>query len=110
MTAQTNIPFGKELKEKGIKKATDHAELVHDGWNKTADYFFKYFVTHSKNPFKMEDFREWVKGMLPSPPSLRAFGGVTVRAVRAGLIEKVGYAQVTNAKAHRANCSLWKRR
>lgn len=106
--AQLPIAFnGKELKEKGMQKALENAERVNPGWKKECYELFKRFVVGQVEPFKMEDFREWVKGLLSSPPSLRAYGSITVRAKKEGLIRHVGYTQVDNPKAHRANTSLW---
>ena len=33
-----------------------------------------------------------------------------VTAAKRGYIEKVGYIQIENPKAHRANAALWKRK
>jgi len=57
----------------------------------------------------IEDFRTDLTVKLDDPPSLRAFGGISGRAVRDGLITKVGYQQVKNVKAHAANAALWKK-
>lgn len=109
MTAQTTIDFSRTARDKGIQQATDHADAVHDSWSDKAYGHFRTFVSQQNGPFKIESFREWVKDFLPLPPSLRAFGSITVRAVRAGLIKRIGYTQVTNIKAHRANCALWQK-
>lgn len=92
-----------------MQQSERHANEVHEGWSEKAYGLFKSFLVLTTGPFKVEDFREWAKNLLPAPPSLRAFGSITVKAKKAGLIRHVGYAQVDNAKAHRANCSLWKR-
>ena len=109
MTAQTTIDFSRTARDKGIQQATDHADAVHDKWSKQAFDQFKIFLTSQVEPFKMEDFRNEVSGVLPEPPSLRAFGGIAMRAAKAGLIKRIGYTQVTNIKAHRANCALWQK-
>lgn len=43
------------------------------------------------------------------PPSNRAFGFVSVKAVRSGLIKQVGIKKVRNPIAHCANSALWQR-
>lgn len=110
MTAQQqSIDFGKTLKEAGMRKAVAHANQVHPDWSEKVYWFFKYWIRYQKQPFKMESFREWCKDLIPEPPSLRAYGPIPARAKKEGLIVHAGYAQVENAKAHRANCSLWRR-
>jgi hypothetical protein len=107
MTQQLNIDYSRIARDKGIEKAEKSANELHENWSERAYWFFKYFVTHSEKPFKIEEFREWVAEMLPAPRSLRAFGGIAMRAAKEGLIKRVGFAQVDNVKAHRANCALW---
>lgn len=109
MTAQTSINFGRQLKEKGMKRSLESAERVNPGWQEKAYWHFKYWIRYQNHPFKMESFREWCKDLIPEPPSLRAFGPITARARKEGLIRHVGYAQVENPKAHRATSSLWQR-
>ncbi len=106
---QLAIDYAKEAKDKGIAAAEKHANEVHEGWSEKAYGLFKSFLVGRTDSFKIEDFREWAKNLLAAPPSLRAFGAITVKAKKAGLIRHVGYAQVNNSKAHKANCSLWKR-
>lgn len=108
--SQLQIKYsGKELKEKGIKRAIDNAERVNPGWKETAYWYFKYWIRYQDRPFKLESFREWCKDLIPPPPSLRAFGGVVQRAKKENLIRHVGFTQVENPKAHHANASLWQR-
>lgn len=102
---------GKELAERGMLMAETHANQVHENWSEKAfDWFVKYIrhygLTHS---FKTEDVRTYAEANgFESPPSLRAWGSIVMKVAKAGYIEKVGYTQVDNAKAHSANCSLWK--
>ncbi|HDY88544.1 MAG TPA: hypothetical protein ENH82_10605 [bacterium] len=56
-----------------------------------------------------EDIRFASKDIVPDPPSARAWGSVVFRAVRNGLIHKVGYRNVTNEKAHCTPATLWNR-
>ncbi len=98
---------GKQLKEAGIKKATDTAERFHNDWSQQAHETLCQFIKRRKQ-FRTEEFREYAisKG-LPVPPSLRAFGGVIGRARNANLIRHIDYVQVKNPRAHNANASLW---
>jgi hypothetical protein len=103
---QTQIQFGKQLKERGMQKAVDHANQVHTDWSEKAFEFLKSFIIEHKK-FLAEDVRYYSAGKVPEPPSQRAWGSVIVRAAKAGLIRRVGYEQVKNVKAHRANASVW---
>jgi hypothetical protein len=47
------------------------------------------------------------KGIVPDPPSLRTWGAVLLTGARKGWIKRVGYIQVENPKAHKANAALW---
>lgn len=107
MTAQIQIDFARQARDRGIANAVDHADQVHDSWSEKAYSHFVTFVSLQSNPFTIEMFREWCKDFLPAPPSLRAFGAIPMRAARAGLIGKVGTVQVRNVKAHMANAALW---
>lgn len=106
MTKQLDLNFGRIARDRGIKKATDHAGAA---WNDKTYQLFIQWVARQSRPFTIEVFRAYAADKLPMPPSLRAFGGIAMRAVHAGLIKKVGYTQVTNEKAHRANCSVWQK-
>jgi hypothetical protein len=97
-----------EARDKGIAKAIDHANQVHESWGEKAYGMFRDFIYKRKCEFMCEDFRHAVTGLLPNPPHNRAFGNVLMRAAKAGLIERVRYAPVRNVKAHRANASVWR--
>lgn len=110
MTArQQSLNFGRTLKERGMQKSLDSANQVHPDWSEKCYRLFKVWIQYHAEPFKMEAFRQGVEALLEKPPSLRAYGPITVRARKEGLIVHCGYAQVENSKAHRANCSLWQR-
>ena len=55
----------------------------------------------------VEDVREASKGVVPVTPSTRAWGGVVVRASKAGVIKRKGFKNVKNAKAHCTPATLW---
>ena len=109
MTTQPDLfsqPTGTELRDKGISSALDHAELAHENWGDQAYAFLKkYARTHRQ--FMAEDVRQASEGIVPEPPSKRAWGGIIVRGKIAGIIERIGYGQVNNPKAHRANAAVW---
>lgn len=106
MTSQLNIDYSRQARDKGIEQAEKHANQVHTDWSERAFEFLKSFIETNKK-FLAEDVRFHSIGKVESPPSQRAWGSVIVRAAKEGLIRRVGYEQVKNVKAHRANASVW---
>lgn len=104
------LTAARAARDAGIKKATDHAEEVSAGWGDLAFIALCDFIAvqGSKN-FTSESFRasEHAKD-LPSPPSLRAFGGTIRRAANAGLIVKVGITESKAAHCHCAHVAEWR--
>lgn len=106
---QLNISFAKKVRDKGIQRAVTHADHVHDSWSDKCYGLFKDFIRAQSAPFQTETFRHSIAGLLEEPPHARAFGSVVVRAVKAGLIKRVGSAPVSNVRAHRALANVWQR-
>lgn len=109
MRQQLDITFARQARDKGIKKAVDHADEVHPSWSQIAYGHFRTYVAQQKGPFLIEEYREWVKDLIEAPPSLRAFGALTMKAAREGLIRQVGFAKVRNERAHMANVAVWRK-
>lgn len=98
---------GTTLKNLGIKRAVDHANVQVSGWSDQAyNYLLDYARSHEE--FMIEEVRESSKGIIPVPPNTRAWGGVAVRASKSGVIERKGFRTVKNAKAHCTPATLWK--
>lgn len=112
MTAQLNMFSGETLKEKGMAKALANANRVETGWSERAYALLLQFLSGltTDRRFMTEQFRKFAyeKG-LPAPPSERAHGSIMLRAARAGLIVRIGFAKVTNPKAHQATGSVWRK-
>lgn len=89
-------------REQGIVSSILHAEDESAGW---ADRAFAHLVTYAarkRRPFTIEDFRVYaVDHGLDEPPELRAFGGVTQRAIRRGVIRGVGFAPTVSSNGSR---------
>lgn len=106
---QITIEFGKVARDEGMNRAVDNANVTTPKWSDLVyDAFHEYVRSLKKyTKFQTEDFREWLGDRIAEPPSKRAFGAITMRAARAGIIKHVGYAHVKNPKAHRANSAVW---
>ena len=98
---------GTELRDKGIKKALDNANNIHDKWSEKAYKFLLKYIKYQYE-FMTEDVRVASEKAIPKPPSNRAWGGVILKAVRSGLINRVGFSNVKNAKAHKTPASVWR--
>lgn len=99
---------GKQQRDYGIQLSLDHAEYRHEGWQEQAYGLLQDFIKGRVSDFLCEDFREYCERHgLTTPPSLRAYGGIILKAARNGLIRNSGYAKVKNEKAHQANAAVW---
>ena len=101
------INNGTQLRDKGIKQAEDNADDTHDKWSVKAYNFLTNYIK-SHHEFMTEDARLASEKEIPIPPSNRAWGGIILRASRAGLISRVGFSNVKNVKAHRTPATVWR--
>lgn len=104
------IATGEKLRDLGIAKAINTAESIDPGWSLKAYNMLLEFIAGpgGNGTFMTESVRTWAeaKGFV-APASSRAWGGPMVKAKNAGLIKSVGLAPVNNAKAHKANATVW---
>lgn len=109
--SQLELNFsGEQLRDEGIKSATINANQVIDKWSERA-YATLLKILPSDINFMTEDIRAWSLNVgLPEPPSLRAWGGLILRASKNGLIEKIGHGKVSNAKAHHCFAAIWRKK
>ena len=108
METQLNLFTGQQLRDKGISQAVDNADNNSENWSGKAYQFLLSYIKQNRE-FMAEDVRLASVGIVDAPPSSRAWGGIIVRAVKAGLIQRVGFRNVSNAKAHCTPASLWGR-
>lgn len=103
---QLSMFDGQGLAKQGMIKAALNAENENEGWIKSAyDFLLKYSRTHKE--FMCEDVREASEGIVPPPPTNRAWGAIIRQARKSGLIVKKGYRAVKNKKAHATPAALW---
>lgn len=105
------IAEGELLAQEKMHAAVAAANRQHPEWKERCWKLFVEWVMN-KPPgyhFMIEDFRLHVEcqNKLEKPKSDRAFGFLSAKANREGLIEFAGIEKVKNPKAHRANASVW---
>lgn len=98
---------GEELKVEGMARAVNHADQKEPEWSSIAFSFLLQYI-RSHDQFMGEDVRMASFGIVPEPPSARAWGSIISRAAKGGFITRIGYESVTNAKAHRSPASVWR--
>lgn len=109
MAVQLDIFKSSENRDQGIMKAVDHANAVVPNWKDCAHQLLQEFLSVHPGPFMAEDVRAYASQIdFPLPPHARAWGGVIMRAMNAGLIIQEGTGKVKNVKAHRANAAIWR--
>lgn len=93
-------------RDEGMRRVAEHAEQVIPDWGDLAYESLETFVGLNDGKFLAEQFIAWAADHGLPIHDTRAFGSVMTRAVRRGLITKVGYSsENTN------NCSpkpLWR--
>lgn len=110
MENKFNKTRGQELAEHGLRVAVNNANREFPGWQERCWGLFKRWI--SKKPegyrFMMESFRNdcYEYRMIEKPNSLRAFGMVTKRAKKEGLIIQEGTGQCSSVKSHSANAAM----
>lgn len=104
---QQELNFGAKLKEDGIKQAVDHADAEEFGWSEKAYAYLLEYLKGKSEEFMAEEVRVSSDKIVSAPPSNRAWGGVMLRALKAGLIRKTGFGLVKNAKAHQCLATTW---
>jgi hypothetical protein len=103
---QLDLFKGIKARDVGIKLSKDNADSESDNWSERA-YAFLLNYTKSNTEFMAEDVRNASLGIVPEPPSNRAWGSVFVTAKKNGLLKRIGYSCVRNPKAHRTPATLW---
>lgn len=104
-----DVAKGNKLRDKGIKRAADHADKVEENWQDQAYRIFSEYAS-GHNTFATEEVREFahrLKG-LADPPDARAWGAVARRAVVQGLISHDHFAESRNPKKHRCPLRVWR--
>lgn len=97
-----------QLADDGMATAIEHADAVLPGWGEHA---YEMLVGYALNNFEFmtEDARVWAhRHGLPTPPDGRAWGAVTLRAVKAGIISCDRYQKTRIPPAHSTPRPVWR--
>jgi hypothetical protein len=100
------------LGQQGLQIAMDHADRVEPGWNDLAFDMFREWLSGwpSGYRFRTEHFRLYaIFEGLPTPPSLRSFGGIPRRARREKLIKSVDLAKTTSKNQRGCFATVWEK-
>ena len=97
---------GEIARNNGMQQSIDSANSVIKNWSDIA-YVFLLDYADSHDVFMIEDLRIASVGLVPEPPSNRAWGGIAIRAAKNGIIRRRGFQSVKNVKAHATPATLW---
>ena len=98
--SQTILDFtaARGRRDAGMASSLAHALSDCPTWAEQAFRLLVQYVSEHTHPFTIEHFRPWAyMHGLPRPVEERAFGGVTCKALKAGVIVKVGYAPAASS-------------
>ena len=76
----------------GLLRAANRTERALDGWVDLAIGKLREFAAAANDPFTIERAQSSFAASIPAPKDLRAFGAVTRKACKLGIIRQVGYA------------------
>lgn len=105
-----SLDAGQQLAIFGADTAASHADRVHGSWSDMAWQFLMQFGQSRKGqPFMAEDVRAHaeLRKAVPLPPDGRAWGSIFMRASKAALIRRIGYAPMKDPKCHANPKAVW---
>lgn len=97
---QSAIDFeaARARRDAGMHASEAHADATVPGWSDQAFALLCRYASEQPAPWTCEAFRWWAAANgLADPPDSRAFGGITQRAIRRQVIERVGYAPAASS-------------
>ena len=74
----------------GMLRSADHADRDTPGWTEQALEALRDFALRQSEPFTIEYARAQLERELTRPPDLRAWGAVTLKAIRTGVLVRTG--------------------
>ena len=94
-------------RDSGVARAAAHADARVDAWSARAYGYIECFAA-TRREFAAPEVRglAYARG-LPQPPDGRAGGAPFRRAIKAGVIKRIGSAKFGDAKTHTTDVALW---
>jgi hypothetical protein len=105
---QNKTDLARALRDSGIKRAVDHADMLHGDWHDKASTMLLLFMQQHRGDFMAEQVRTWAEAHgLPLPPDNRAWGAIFIAASKSNVIRSTGYAPQTSPGCHRSPKNVW---
>lgn len=103
-----SVTTAQSRRDEGIARVENHAEQLKARWREEAFAALKSFLLERRESFLAESFIDWSRtNRISQPHDGRAWGGVFQRAIKFGLIEKVGFGLA--ATSNLSPKPLWRR-
>lgn len=109
MNEQATFDFsaGARLRDEGIARAVEHADDETPSWSEVA-YGYVVLFARRRVEFQCEDVRAEAESRgFAKPPDGRASGAAILRASKAGIIRRVGFAPMKSPNCHANPKSVW---
>ena len=106
---QLNFDKARELRDQGMRAASDHADAVVPTWTERA-LAYVHAIAMRQRTFTMEDVRMFAHNDgLPLPPDGRAWGTVARVAAHRKWIAKQAYKEIAkDPKVHMNEVQVWR--
>lgn len=104
---------GEELANTGLSLAVENAERKEKDWSKRTWQLFLWWLRRKMKgeDFMIEDFRNdmYANDLVTPPPSERAYGFISKRALKEGWICFSRIDKTKNKKSHATPVNVWKK-
>lgn len=104
-----SVRRGEALRDEGIERSRRSSEAASPEWQREAfEFLVGWLARRGSRPFQACEVRHASFGLIPKPPTQRAWGHVLLRARKAKLIELHGQGPDLDPKSHRAPANIWR--
>lgn len=95
---QLDLPIAREIGHGAAEAAAQHSDRMEPDWTVRATQMLVAYAHETRRPFLVEEARRWaLEHGLPEAIEPRAWGAVTQRARRDGVIEVAGYRSAVSS-------------
>jgi hypothetical protein len=91
----------------GLSEAQRSADSNGEGWTAVALNALDHYAQMASRPFTIEEAREWIGDLVPTPKDFRAWGAVASMAVRLNHIKPMGYAPARSSHGSPKRTYVW---